>query len=160
MDIRLYRASGTYRIAFRARTISFSSVSLTVPETMTSEAEPSTILTIPSFFTANNLLNSSFWEYTWTVLPESKFSLYFEKCCFQYKKPLILWCQYPLLRLSPQLAPSSSVTLSDTCSYYNAPLPRTRLWWRTYAGRKCPHVCMLSLSTGNKYHIHSYSSIK
>jgi len=63
MNIRLYHASGTYRTAFRARIVLSLSITLIVSVSMISQAEPSTILRVPSSF-ATKELNNSFWEYT------------------------------------------------------------------------------------------------
>ena len=104
MDIRLYHASGTYRTASIAHTVPSLPVTLIVPVPMTSQAEPSTILTIPSSFATKKLLNSFFWKHTWTVLLNQISNRYLEKCCLQYKKPLIFRYQHHLLRLPPQLA--------------------------------------------------------
>ena len=59
MDIRLYRASGTYWTASRACIVISLYVTLIVPMPMTSQVKLSTILTVHSSF-ASKKLNSSF----------------------------------------------------------------------------------------------------
>jgi len=115
MDIRLYRAFGTYRTASRACNFPSLLVILTVLVPVTSQVELSTILIVHSSFATKEL------TYPYWNIPESHYQnqisdLYLEKYCLQRRKPLILQCHYhSLLRLLPQLAPSST-TLADVCS--------------------------------------------
>jgi len=91
MNIRLYRASRTYQIASRARTVLSFSVTLTVLVPMTSQAEPSTILTISSSF-ATKELNCLLGNIHEVYYPNQISTLYLEKCYLQYKNPLIFRC--------------------------------------------------------------------
>ena len=137
VNIRLYYASGTYRTASRARTVSSLFAILTVPL-----PKPRKSCHPPSWQSLPPLQLKSYWTGLSEKIHKPYYlnqisSLYLEKC-YHRKKPLIFWCPlHRLLRLPPQLVPSSSVTIVDTCSHFPmtfSVIKVTRLWWaRTFS---------------------------